>query len=35
MWTWMNPWFGGISLEAELGYRFYHSEFEGGPVKIS
>jgi hypothetical protein len=35
MWTWMSPWFGGISMEAELGYWFHHSQFDGDPVGIS
>jgi hypothetical protein len=35
MWTWMNPWFGGVSMEAWLDYRFHRSRFEGDTIRIN
>jgi len=35
MWTWFNPWFGGLRYMFEFNYRFHESGFKGERVKIS
>jgi hypothetical protein len=34
MWTWINPWFGGIGIAPSLGFRFHHSSFDGDAIKL-
>lgn len=33
MWTWLNPWFGGIMPRMYLNYEFSHSDFHGDIIK--
>jgi len=35
MWTWFNPWFGGLSPSFEVDYQFHESNYDGEPVVIS
>ncbi len=34
MWTWFNPWHGGIAPDMHLGVPFYKSKFDGDTVKL-
>jgi len=34
MWTWFNPWFGGVMLRPWFGVQFHQSEFSGDQVRI-
>jgi len=34
MWTWFNPWYGGVTPSMWLDYQFYQSGFVGDTVSI-